>query len=221
MSEGDRLVELLLTGQHDDETANQLLKEIWAGYPQAALARLARSNNPAAVDAAAWILSEAVPLAPEQLADVLVLLAGPTRTARYFALQAAQASVGDLDGAVTAAAIPLIDDPEPSVRWGALKFLSRTPTALLRRALPRLGDPALAERVSWLIDRTVARGPASDIESALTSPDRRERFFAAAAAARIALTDPAPLAAATTSADEEVRSFAADYRVDRRFDIAE
>jgi hypothetical protein len=220
VGEGDRLVEQLLTGPYDDEAATALLKEISNGYPKAVLGRLVRSDNPDAVKAAAWILAEAVPLAPEQLVDVLVLLASPIRFARYFGLQAAQASVSDLDGAVTEAAIPLVDDPERTVRWGALKFLSRTPTAFLRRALPRITDPTLAERVSWLIERTVARGPASDIESALTSADRRERFFAVAAAARVALTDPAPLNVATTSADDEVRSFAADYHVDRRFDIS-
>lgn len=221
MNEGDRLVELLLTGPYDDEAANGLLKEIFAGYPRTALGPLARSDNPDAVRAAAWILSEAVPLAPEQLVDVLVLLASPIRMARYFALSAALVSPTDLDGAVTAAALDLIDDPEPPVRWGALKFLSRTPTAFLRGALPRVADPALAGRVSWLINRTITRGPAPEIQAALTSADRRERFFAAAAAARVALTDPAPLNAAITSADDEVRSFAAGYQVDPRFDITE
>lgn len=219
MSEGDRLIERLLTGPYDDEAANGLLKEIFSGYPRAALGRLVRSDNPDAVRAAAWILSEAVPLAPQELALVLGLLTSPIRTVRYFALSAALVSPTDLDGAVTAAAIALIDDSEPPVRWGALKFLSRTPTAFLRGALPRIADPTLAGRVSWLIDRTIGRGPAQDIQAGLDSADRRERFFAAAAAARVALTDPAPLDAAIASTDDEVRSFAADHQIDPRFDI--
>jgi hypothetical protein len=208
---GDGLVRLLLRAgddpQADGETAYALLQELFAGYPADRLAPLARSDRPAAAEAAAWLLSELGPRAKPELPVVADLLHHPSRKARYYAIDAVHAAADGADGDVVAAAIGLVIDADKAVRYRVLYLLTWATQEQLEAAASALddADPAAAG-TRWL-----ARRPDSPaVLDRLSDVAPLWRRFAVAAAARLAAADPGPLERAATLPDADLRSFAAD-----------
>ncbi|HEX4812816.1 MAG TPA: hypothetical protein VFV66_08695 [Nonomuraea sp.] len=210
---GDNLIERIRAHAADDAVvgpaANDLLSELFAGYPVDNLRRLLHSGDDAAVRTAAWILSElgdggAAPLMDE----VPALLAHPARQVRFFAIEVVLMNAGDGDGPVIAQAMELSRDYDASVRWKALGFLASAATDQLEAGAAALAAGPLRELAGWLVRQDVEAPDADDVLARLQGRDPTARLFAAAAAARLAEEDPSLLRHAATAEDEEIRSFA-------------
>jgi hypothetical protein len=125
-------------------------------------------------------------------------------------MDAVLAGAAATDGATTAKAIRLIEDPDGAVRWKVLGLLAHGSSQERATALPWLSVP-LRDLMMWLLDgadRAEASPRLDDAESL-------DRLFAAARAVRVATKNPVPLEAAA-AADPEVRSFAEDELAHRR-----
>ncbi len=205
-SRGDELIDRLCAGENDS-AANDLLTEIFRGYPVESLRRLLHSDQESAVKAGAWILSELGVRAAPMMTDIVALLGHPLRYVRFFAVDAVLAGATAEDGAAVAAAVGLIDDPDDAVRWKALTFLAWADAGQLAAALEHLPSP-LRDRVEWLTGAGSGAVAASDVLAALDGPDRLARLFAAAATVRLAPRDRDFLRHAAASSDTEVSSFA-------------
>jgi hypothetical protein len=199
-----------LRGGADDDSANELLKEMFRGYPIANIQRLIHSENPLAVKSGAWIVSELVHREPALMSDVKMLLDHPNRNVRFWAVDAVLVGAGTHHGELIAKAIALIADPERAVRWNVLRFLARSPQANLNASEPYIENVELRELTRWLA--TVGTGPSSrqEVSAGLADSDKLTRMFAAAAAVRLAPDDRGFLEEALGSTDPEVSSFAKD-----------
>jgi hypothetical protein len=202
-SRGDELIDRLRAGA-GDSSANDLLSEVFRGYPVENLSRLLRSSQETAVKAGAWIVSELGVGAAPLLDEVVRLLGHPLRYVRFFAVDAVQAAATPADGAAVAAAIALVADRDDAVEWKALTFLAWADRAQLEAGIPHLADPRLGELTSGLL----TGGPQA--LAALDDPDHLTRAFAAAAAVRTARQtgDRTALEHAAASGDPAVASFA-------------
>lgn len=212
---GDDLIERLRSGVRDD-SANELLKLIFAGYPIDNLLRLTQSDEPVAVRSGAWIISELGPESGALMEEVARLLGHPVREGRFWAVDAVIAGTTTADGHVIAKAVALLLDPDEAVRWKVLQLLARIPPDHLAASLPYLRDPRLVQLVTWLT--AIGADPISlqDVASRLASADRLTRLVAAAAAVRLAPRSADPLERAAAAEDQEVRSFAqSELRVRR------
>lgn len=202
------LVARLFSGENDT-TANELLKAIFRGYPAENVRRLVRSAVPQAVKAGAWILSELGPDAARFLAsDVAFLLQHDLQSARFFALDAVLSSAMSKDGAVVSRAVMRIRDTDRAVRWKAMQFLSRADADVLRSSIPFISDPEVGELIVWLTNEEWGDQRVHDVKRRLDDPHPVRRLFAAAAAARLAPTDPRAIERAADAGDDEVRDFA-------------
>jgi hypothetical protein len=204
---GDHLVERLRSGARDD-SANELLELVFAGYPVDNLLRLTRSDEPVAVGSGAWIISELGPGSAALMEEVARLLEHPVRQARFWAVDAVLAGATTAHGEVIAKAVTLLADPDEAVRWKVLQLLAAIPADHLAAGLPNLTDPHVVRLVTWLTSVDADPIGARDVESRLAGADRLTRLVAAAAAARLAPRTVDLLERAAAAEDEEVRSFA-------------
>ena len=196
-----------IAGGRNDEAAHALLAEFFAGLPIVELRPLLLSENEETVKTAAWIASELGGNAQPLLPELEELLGHPSKYVRFFLLDAVLAAATDANGPLIAKAVGLISDPEVSVRWKTMNFLTRANPAQLVAACAPLAGTATADLVTWLVD---LRKPSASalIAERLRADDRTTRLFAAVAAARIAADGSSALQNAAQSTDSEVSSFA-------------
>ncbi|MFG1617194.1 hypothetical protein ACGFI3_30910 [Nonomuraea wenchangensis] len=209
---GDDLIERVLAHANDDDVlgsaANDLLEEVFAGYPVDNLRRLLRSDHEKIVRTGAWLLSELGELATPLADELPALLASPLRQVRFFAVEAVL-NAGDADGPLAARALALVRDGDDAVRWKVLSFLSAAETEQLAAGAEALEDAELKGLTEWLVRLDSEEVDPREVVARLEGGDRTARMFAAAAAARLSDEDDTNLLAhAATAEDEEIRSFA-------------
>lgn len=202
----ERLLEKLeapLTEAERDEIANTLLGAFHEGYSLDGLRPLLRSANEEAVMSASWIASElgakAIPLLPE----ITHLLHHPSSQARFDAIDCMITCASDRDGRSIADVVRLLEDPETSVRWKVLDFLTRANERTLRAALPHL-EAGPGSNVEWLLSPKAQQS--AEVEAGLNTTGS-EQLFAVVAAARMAGRDLGPLTQARSSTDGYIRRF--------------
>lgn len=206
---GDELIEQIRAGEDSSgKAANELLNKFNQGYPVQNIKRLTRSSDDDVVKRAAWLVSELGARAVPILDEVDYLLSHPVRNARYYAVDAVLSAASPTHGALIAKAVLLIEDPDPAVRRLAMRLLARASTQQLAAAIPHITDRHVAGLVSWLLNEDGNPATELDIISMLGDPDKVTRIFAAAHAARIAMTNESILDSASESEDEDVRIFA-------------
>ncbi|HEY7829900.1 MAG TPA: hypothetical protein VIC06_04975 [Solirubrobacteraceae bacterium] len=218
---GDELIERIFTDGDDGQTSNDLLKEMFDGYPVEKLIPLLRSDDDEIAKAGAFIAEELAAKAAPLMSDLTRLLGHRNRSVRYDILNAVLLATTPNDGEVIAQALTLIHDPERIVRSNALDFLVCADREQLVAGLPHVADRNIAAGLGWLLD--AEESPSDDgyveIESRIDDNDRLVRWFAAVAATRISRRklDPlnpdslnlGPLNHAAESSDEELQEFAA------------
>ncbi|MED7929032.1 hypothetical protein SMD20_32620 [Nonomuraea sp. LP-02] len=209
---GDDLIARVLAHANDDDVlgpaANDLLEEVFAGYPVDNLRRLLRSDEEKVVRTAAWLLSELGELAAPLADELPALLASPLRQVRFFAVEAVL-NAGDTDGPLAARALALVRDGDDAVRWKVISFLAAAETEQLAAGAEALEDAELKELTEWLVRLDTEEVDPREVVARLEGGDRTARMFAAAAAARLSdEEDTNLLAHAATAEDEEIRSFA-------------
>ncbi|GAA3127906.1 MULTISPECIES: hypothetical protein [Nonomuraea] len=210
---GDDLMARILARPADDEVrgrlANDLLNELFDGYPVDNLRALLRSGDDDAVQTGSWLLSELGERAASLLDEAPALLAHPRRQVRFFAVEfVLLAAEEQEDAAVLAQAITLSRDPDTAIRWKVLHFLAMASTEQLMLGLSRLADPELGRHTAALVAADTGEPDPGEVVSGLAGDDPVARLFAAATATRMAEEDPALLRHAARARDEEVSSFA-------------
>lgn len=211
---GDDLIERIRTHSADDTVvgpaANDLLSELFAGYPVENLQRLLRSGDDVAVGTGTWLLSELGERAAPLLDEVPALLAHPLRRVRYFAIEVVLLSTDAAHGPVIAQVMNLSRDPERAIRGKVLEFLAEAADDQLAAGAAALEPGQVKELVEWLIRLDGEEEPdPRDIVARLEGPDPVARLFAAAAAAHLSdAEDMNLLQHAATAEDEEISSFA-------------
>ncbi|WP_219466355.1 hypothetical protein [Nonomuraea rhizosphaerae] len=209
---GDDLIERIRAHSSDGAVvgpaANDLLSELFAGYPVENLARLLRSGDDAAVRTGAWLLSELGDLAAPMLGEVPALLVHPLPQVRFFAIDVVPSGGDARHGPAVARVLSLSADPEPGVRWKVLGYLADATAGQLAAGASYLEEGRVKELTTWLA-RLEDDGPdPREVLARLDDPDPTTRLFAAAAAARLYDEDGSLLEHAATLEDEEIRSFA-------------
>lgn len=204
---GDALVEKIRRGEDVNQTANELLREFFRGYPVAYLKPLLASSQEDTVKAAAWIASELGEAAAPLLGDIGSLLHHQLPYVRFFALDAVLVLAPPQRGDLIAAAVQLIDDLDEGVRWKTMQFLMRATAPQLRASLRHFRDFAMAAHVKWLL-KVVDTVNIHEVNSGLDLGGRPDVLFAAAAAARLVDRSIEALTHAATASDAEVSSFA-------------
>lgn len=193
----------------DDASANELLNEFFAGYPVERLRLLLGSNVDHGVRAGAWIASELGSRIEPLIDEVAKLLHHESRYVRFFALDSVLMGAGPNAAPILAAAVELVEDPDPALRWKAMGFLANASREQLAASARHLGRSPLGDLVRWLL-RSVASGDTPAIESRLGNEASPRRLFAVVAAARLAPSDLSPLRRAAKADDDEIRSFATE-----------
>jgi hypothetical protein len=206
MSEGERLLQRLAAGDVDERVSYELLGEIFSGFDLRNLRRILGSEKDAAVESAAWILSELGPEARPLLPEATRLLEHRALKARFFALDVVLTCAGGHDLDIIAKAVTLIEDPEPAVQWKSMRFLAAVSRELLggaRRSLPE----RLRPEVDWILNLPCGPGDVQALHERLGDQDPTSRRFAAVAGVRS--TDRAEfLRVEAQSADTVIRDFA-------------
>ncbi|MET8869184.1 hypothetical protein ABZW11_40175 [Nonomuraea sp. NPDC004580] len=210
---GDDLMARILARPADDEVrgrlTNDLLNELFDGYPVDNLRALLHSGDDDAVQTGSWLLSELGEQAASLLDEAPALLAHPRRQVRFFAVEfVLLAAEEQKDAAVLAQAITLSRDPDTAIRWKVLHFLAMAPTEQLMLGLSQLADPELGRYTAALVAADSGEPDPGEVVAGLDSDDPMARLFAAATATRMAEEDPALLRHAARTRDEEVSSFA-------------
>ncbi|MEU4232722.1 hypothetical protein AB0F17_51230 [Nonomuraea sp. NPDC026600] len=207
---GDDLIERIRMHPDDDAVvgpaANDLLDELYAGYPVENLGRLIHSDHAASVKTGAWLLSELGDRAAPLMTEIPALLDHPLLYVRFFAVEVVLTNADD--GAVIARTLNLSQDPEPAVRWKVLRFLAGATVDQLAAGVPHLPTGHIRTLTEWLIRQETEQADPREVIEQLEADDLTTRLFAAAAAARLSGKDPRLLERAADTETEEIRSFA-------------
>ncbi|MBB5082221.1 hypothetical protein [Nonomuraea endophytica] len=208
---GDALVARILA-RPDDETrgqvANDLLDELFGGYPVENIRTLLRSGDDDAVQNGAWLLSELGERADELLDEVPGLLAHPRLQVRFFAVEFVLLATDERHGDVIAHVLTSSRDPDTAIRWKVLHFLATASTEQLMAGLSRLTDPEVGRLTAWLVASDTEDPDPGEVVAGMEGEDPVARLFAAAISTRMAEDDPALLRHAARVRDEEISSFA-------------
>jgi hypothetical protein len=217
---GDELIERIFAEGDDGQTSNDLLKEMFDGYPVEKLIPLLRSDDDEIAKVGAFVAEELAAKAAPLMPDLKRLLGHRNRRVRFDIMDAVLLAATPDDGEAIARAIALVNDPEQTIRGNALDFLVCADREQLVAALPYVGDSDIATGLGWLLDTEESPGDDgyAEIESRIDDADRLVRWFAAVAAMRISRRNLDPLNPdslnldtlnhAAESSDEELQTFA-------------
>jgi hypothetical protein len=195
-----------------DELANELLSEYYRGSDLSSLRNLLHSGDHRIVACSTWIACELGEVGKPLLPEVKRLLGHPSKRVRFWAIECVQEWAGPSNGHEIADTVALVDDAEEAVRWKAMVFLALASREQLQAGIDRLTaadpeSPYLAE-LRWIL---APEGDDPDqIAGTVQGISSRRRKFAAAAAFRMAKTDPQPLQRAASADDPEIAQFAGD-----------
>ncbi|MGI5488528.1 hypothetical protein [Microtetraspora malaysiensis] len=218
---GDDLIELILARPGDGDlvgpAANDLLSELYAGYPVENLTRLLHSGDDRILPTATWLLSELGGLAAPLIGEVPALLSSPIRSVRYQAIAVVLDNADERHGPVIAQVMNLSRDPEGAVRWKVLEFLAEATVEQLEAGASCLPPGPLKQLAEWLILQDGEEPDLAGIVIRLEAGDPVTRLFAAAAAASLSDEQDAHLLErAALVEEEEIRSFAQERLNDLR-----
>ncbi|GAA3254196.1 hypothetical protein [Nonomuraea helvata] len=210
---GDALIERIRTHPAHDkimgEAANDLLSELYAGYPVENLARLLHSGEEVVVGVASWLLSELAELAAPMMAELPALLSSPVRNTRYSAITVALENADERHGPVIAQVLNLCLDPDSAIRYKMLEFLTDASLEQLEAGRSCLPPGQVKELVEWLILQDGEEPDLAGIVIRLEAGDPVTRLFAAAAAASLSGEEDTDLLEHAAMVEEEaIRSFA-------------
>ncbi len=215
MDRANTLIEHLLSHPdscESDGIAYELLKEYFRGSPIETLRVLLSSLDDRLVGEATWIASELPELGKPLLKDVGGLLGHRSKKVRFWAVLCILLWAGPSNDAELASAVHLVDDTEKAVRWQTMGLLSMASREQLHSTLAHIkaanADSPYLRELEWLLG-IEGRNP-EQVVARLQDPDPRRRRFAAAAAFRIAESDPEALRRAADADDPEIAQFAGD-----------
>ncbi len=205
---GIGLISKIIAGE-DGSYANDLLVECFRGFPIHELRQLLNSDLEEAVRTGVWILSELGIRACPLVNDVAQLMGHPSAYVRFFAIDVVQVCTTPEDAHLSARTINAILDEDETVRWKALRYLSRVDYNVIVTTLGALEGDELITAIDWLIRVVPSRRNAQhDIADRLCSTSKCDRMVAVVAASR--LGEMGVLEKAVQSSDFDISQFAKD-----------
>ena len=160
---GDDLMARILARPVDDQVrgqaANDLLNELFGGYPVENLRALLHSGDDDAVQTGAWLLSELGEQAAPLLEEVPTLLAHPRLQVRFFAVEFVLLAADERHAGIIAQALALSRASDSAIRWKVLHFLAMASTEQLMAGLSRLDDPEVGRLTAGLWPPRTPRTP--------------------------------------------------------------
>ncbi|MGW4959512.1 hypothetical protein ACWEPL_19995 [Nonomuraea sp. NPDC004186] len=209
---GDDLIHRIRAHSHDGDVvgpaANDLLSQLYDGYPVGNLAELLHSGDDVAVRTATWLLSELGELAAPMMDEVPALLAHPFAQVRFYAVEVVLVNGDALHGSTIARVMSLSTDYDTGVRWQVLGFLASATTDQLAAGAANLEPGPVKDLAEWLVRLDAEAPDPREVLARLEGPDPTARLFAAAAAGRLSDQDTGLLEHAVNAEDEEIRAFA-------------
>lgn len=180
----DDLLAEIEAGDVSGEASNELLNEFFAGLDLNILRKLLRSDNRNCVASGVFIFSELAEVAGQLFPEeALRLLANSDGTVRFDALNVVLTNSGPGDGAIVAAAIQAIEDPDRRVRWKAIDTACRFHLDQLESAMKTSDDPRIIKCLCWLLRDAEIQND-DDLISRVDGSDPLVAAFAVVAAAR-------------------------------------
>jgi hypothetical protein len=211
MATAQALIDRLLKDPKDPSVgriANDLLREFWNGYPLSPLRELLHNPDEDVFRAALFILSELAHKGRPLLDELPRLLSHPMAHARLEAVESAMTATEatQADAPIIAQVVSLLDDPEKNVRSVTRHFITVASDEKLEVGLAHLQKTAPGgahtDGLRWLLSPGAQN--AKEVITKLAAPARTDRYYALAAASRLAEADRSPLDAAHESDDAEV-----------------
>lgn len=194
--------------------ANELLSEYYRGSDVSSLWKLLHSEDDRIADCGTWIAGELAEVGKPLLPELRHLLGHRSKGVRFWAIECVREWAGPPNPEELALAVSLVGDSEEGVRWKAMEFLALATRAQLEAADVgfKITGPRspCSDDLRWMLSPSGA--DPDQIADALEGSQSSRRKFAAAAAFRIARSDPGPLQQASSSSDSEVARFADDMR---------
>jgi hypothetical protein len=213
MNRADELVRILIAtaDKLDHEAlANDLLGEYGRGHPLETLRPLLASPHTEVVGVAMFVVSELGSKGITLLNDVAKLLDYPDVGIRFDVISSILTCASPSDGDKIVSVVLLLADPDRSIRWKAMQFLSLASIEQLRAAATHFQDhqpnSSNLSNLKW-IDSEFASNPA-DVERMIGSTDSLCRKYGIIAAARIARQNQQPLLRGLSSDDTDIKQFA-------------
>lgn len=204
----DHLLASILAKQGElDVLANDLLSAVRAGLPIEKLRVLLENEDDDLVKVGVWVQSE-LGAAGRPLVHLLPqLLRHRLKYVRFFAIDSVLGCATQDDVELIAEVLQRIHDPEPSVRWKVIDFLSRVPLPHLRATEAFLRRTDAGKEAAASLQR-FGESFGVGTEALLTSKVADDRRFGLALAMRH--RDRRALELAANSSDDEVKEIAAE-----------
>lgn len=206
----DEMIVKLIDPDFEDDSglANQLLSQVYRGYPVENLKRLL--TTPGGVGAFGFIVYELGQKARPLLREIAALLDNERVSARWEAIEALRACVTWQDAAEIAALISKIDDENSAVRLQAMSAIARLSYDNVRAGLDFMKsanpDGVFARLRNAFVAIELRREP-ERLARLLADADPVVRRFGAVLAMRPKLPDPKLAVVAVASHDPEVMEF--------------
>jgi hypothetical protein len=224
----DTRAELLLSILRDskdpherDVASNELLNEVFRGYPFDLLVPILHGDDPRMVESIAWILSELgsgrassivpgpdYPGTAAYMGEVDWLLGYPARQVRTHAIGSVLSAASAADGATIAKALRQATDPERPIRYFVLRLLAHGSDDQLAAGLANLEQGPIREQLEWLLTQGGDPAYTAEVVRRIDEGAELEGMFALAAAVRVGRYDLAPIEHASHSSNEDVARFA-------------
>ena len=215
----------ILRESHDpherDVASNELLNEVFRGYPFDLLVPILHGDDPRMVESIAWILSELgsgrassivpgpdYPGTAAYMGEVDWLLGYPTVHVRAHAIGSVLSAATAADGATIAKALRQATDLDRAIRFFVLRLLSFGGDDQLGAGLANLEPGPVREQLEWLLTQGGDPAHTADVVRRLDEGAELEGMFALAAAVRVGRHDLAPIEHASHSRNEDVARFA-------------
>jgi hypothetical protein len=215
----------ILRDSHDpherDVASNELLNEVFRGYPFDLLVPILHGDDPRMVESIAWILSELgsgrassivpgpdYPGTAAYMDELNWLLGYPTIHVRFHAIGSVLLAASAVDGATIAKAIRQAADPERPIRFMVLRLLAYGSEGQLRAGLANLEQGPVREQLEWLVTPGCDPANTAEVVRRIDEGAELEAMFALAAAVRVGRYDLNPIEHASHSSNGDVASFA-------------
>jgi len=205
---GDELLARIVAGD-DTGLGNELLKEMFRGYPVENLVQLLSSGNEQVVQSGTWIASELARDARPILRYLIPLFDHPNVRVRYYSVETVLTAATDEDGEVVGNAISRITDNERPVRRMAFELMARADRSPLVAGVPYIEDPEIIALLKWAMEVDSESRDDDEIAARLRESDGLGWLFAVVAAARVYGRNPYYLQLAASLGENDAQSLAA------------
>ena len=208
-SKADLLLQNLERDPNNGELANDLLEQIFQGYPVENIRCLLLSHDESLLKAGIWIASELGSKCRPLHKEISTLLNNPNYYVRFFAIDCVLSTLHKDDHELILKVSDLLEDQNAVVRRKVMDFLARIPAEQISDVLQISAFSSLRREHKEGIELMISPAQSQDlIQKFISCENPILRRYGASAAARIYRDHPNLLDLAFESDDDDLRIFA-------------